>query len=74
MENSHEVSRWLTIKLFVEQQQGWPTEAAVRAYRAAAPGNGFSGVFKTLGRRVLINPQRFWEVVEGFREGENDTK
>ncbi len=47
----------------------WPdSEHAIWALRAGAPANGFGKAFITVGRRVLIDFDRFWEALQETRE------
>lgn len=64
--------RFFTVKKFAErnEKQGtWPdSESAIWALRAGSPDNGFGEAFITVGRRVLINEEKFWEAVSHFQE------
>lgn len=57
-----------TIKEFAlkNKNQGlWPnSEAALYAMRQNAPQNGFGEVFLKVGRRVLIDEDKFWEAIK----------
>lgn len=70
--------RFFTVKKFAEKnrKQGtWPdSESAIWALRAGAPQNGFGNVFVTVGRRVLIDSERFWETVACLQEAKNASK
>jgi hypothetical protein len=47
----------------------WPSsEHAIWALRAGSPQNGFGNAFITVGRRVLIDEDRFWEAVYKLQE------
>ena len=60
---------YLTVKQFVSKHP-WPSEAALRAYIAGAPGNGFGRAFKRVGRRILVSDQEFFSAVEHLQEKE----
>lgn len=59
--------RFFTVKKFAEinEKQGtWPdSESKIWALRAGSPENGFGDAFITIGRRVLINEEKFLEAV-----------
>lgn len=67
-----------TIKKFAKKnrEQGtWPdSEAALWALRANAPQNGFGKAFLTVGRRVLVNEEKFWEAISLLQEAKNVCK
>lgn len=47
------------------EAKAWPgSEAAIWALRADAPENGFGDAFITVGRRVLIDEEKFWKCVK----------
>lgn len=63
-------SKYMTVKEFCKKHT-YPTESAVRAFIF---GNNskynpyyqkFNGVFKKIGRRVLINVDEFWKCIDG---------
>jgi hypothetical protein len=64
-----------TVKKFAEKnkQEGtWPdSEFSIWALRAGSPQNGFGEAFITVGRRVLVVEQRFWEAVTRLQEVKN---
>ncbi len=64
--------RFFTVKKFAEknEKQGtWPeSESAIWALRAGSPKNGFGEAFITVGRRVLINEEKFWEAISHTQE------
>jgi len=70
--------RFFTIKKFAQKnrEQGtWPdSEAAIWALRANAPQNGFGKAFLTVGRRVLVNEEKFWEAIAFLQEAKNVCK
>ena len=57
-----------TVKNFAKKncEHGtWPaSESAIWAFRAGAPENGFGDAFITVGRRVLIDEEKFWSIIE----------
>lgn len=59
--------RFFTVKQFARKNKehgGWPdSDAAIWALRAESPENGFGEAFVTIGRRVLIDEEKFWEAV-----------
>lgn len=67
--------RFYTVKNFAKknQEQGsWPdSEHAVWALRAGSPSNGFGESFVTVGRRVLVHEEKFWEAVARVQEAQN---
>lgn len=63
-------SKLYTVKQFCEKH-AWPSESAMRAIILDAPTNGFSRAFYRVGRRVLVNPQIFWEIIESKQEAAN---
>ncbi len=64
--------RFFTVKNFSQKnkEQGcWPdSDAAIWALRAGSPDNGFGEAFVTIGRRVLIDEERFWEAISRLQE------
>ena len=42
----------------------WPPPGGLRHLIFHADSNGFASAFKRVGRRVLVNPVRFWEIVD----------
>jgi hypothetical protein len=67
--------KMFTVKKFANknQQNGtWPdSESAIWAIRAGSPENGFGKAFITVGRRVLIDEENFWEAVSNLQETKN---
>lgn len=59
--------RYFTVKNFAikNQEKGtWPSsESAIWALRAGSPQNGFGNAFITVGRRVLVDEEKFWLAV-----------
>ncbi len=64
-----------TVKNFAQKNKeigAWPgSESAIWALRAGTSENGFGEVFVTIGRRVLINEEKFWEAVARLQENRN---
>lgn len=71
-----EKMRLFTVKQFAkknEERGTWPSsEAAIWALRAGAPENGFGDVFISIGRRVLIDEEKFWTAVAYLQEAKNE--
>ena len=42
----------------------WPPPGGLRHLIFHADSNGFAAAFKRVGRRVLVNPVKFWEIVD----------
>ena len=65
-----------TVKKFAQknrEQGSWPgSESAIWALRASSPENGFAKVFVTIGRRVLIDEEKFWEVVKNSLKDDHE--
>ena len=55
-----------TVKEFAKKnlEQGtWPsTDSSIWAIKAGCPENGFQEAFLKMGRRVLIDEEKFWEI------------
>lgn len=71
-------TKLFTVKNFAKKNAeagAWPgSESAIWALRAGSPINGFGAAFITVGRRVLINEEKFWEAIEnlqGMKNGSN---
>ena len=47
-----------------KEHHEWPTEAGLRYYIFNASFNGFDKVIKKVGRRILIDEERFFDWVE----------
>lgn len=64
--------KFFTVKKFATRNQElgtWPcSEAAIWALRAGAPENGFGKAFINVGRRVLINEEKFWEAISHLKD------
>lgn len=74
--NSSSISRkCFTVKKFATKNREsgtWPdSESAIWALRAGSPQNGFGNAFITIGRRVLVDEEKFWEAVALLQEGKN---
>ena len=67
--------RLFTVKNFAKKNAEvgtWPGSAsALWAFRAGAPENGFGESFITVGRRVLIDEEKFWEAISSLQEKKN---
>lgn len=58
---------YVTLREFLEKyNKGWPSERAMRhLIRKTKYGNVvFKDAFKWVGKRVLINDEKFWEIIE----------
>ena len=68
-------NKFFTVRKFAtknREQGSWPdSDPAIWALRAGAPENGFGEAFITVGRRVLIDEEKFWEAVTRLQEAEN---
>lgn len=53
----------LTFRLFAEKHPAF-SQAALRNLRFHQESNGFSGAFKTLGKRVYIDEPAFFRIIE----------
>ena len=53
----------LTIQQFSESHPAFPV-GGLRHLRFHANSNGFAPAFKTIGRRVYIDPEKFFEIVD----------
>lgn len=66
---------FFTVKGFTKKNKEhghWPdSESSIWALRARSPDNGFGEAFVTIGRRVLINEDKFWEAVRRIQEDKN---
>lgn len=67
--------RFFTVRKFADKnkEQGcWPdSDSAIWALRAGSPDNGFGEAFVTIGRRVLIDEEKFWEAIARLQEVKN---
>lgn len=70
--------RCFTVKKFAsknKEQGSWPdSDSAIWALRAGAPDNGFGEAFITVGRRVLIDEENFWEAIAHLQEVKNASR
>lgn len=61
-----------TVKNFAlkNREEGtWPdSEHSIWALKAGSPTNGFSKAFIQVGRRVLIDEDKFWEAITCLQE------
>jgi hypothetical protein len=57
----------ITIKQFCERYP-WPTESGMRAYIFRAADLGLTQAFHRIGRRVLIDPDKFFELVKSIEQ------
>ncbi len=55
--------QFLTIKQFAEKHPVF-TQSSLRWLRFNQGTNGFADAFRCVGRRVLINEDRFFELIE----------
>lgn len=66
---------FFTVRNFAKknrEQGSWPdSDSAIWALRAGSPDNGFGEAFVTIGRRVLINEEKFWEAIEQLQGVKN---
>lgn len=62
LDSSYE-SQLLTIRQFCSKYP-WPSEAAMRAYVYKSNGLGIEDAFTRVGRRVLINPKKFFALIK----------
>lgn len=67
--------KFFTIKNFAKKNRGtgtWPSsESAIWALRAKSSKNGFGDAFVTIGRRVLIDEEKFWKAIVHLQEAKN---
>jgi hypothetical protein len=52
-----------TIKGFCSQVS-WPSESAMRSYVYRAPEMGIEGAFVRVGRRVLVDGDKFFKLIQ----------
>lgn len=55
--------KFLTVKQFAEKFD-WPSESALRSYIYRADENGLAYAFARIGRRVLIDPEAFFDLIK----------
>lgn len=71
-------SKKFTVKGFAlknRESGAWPnSESAIWALKARAAENGFGHAFVHVGRRVLVDEQKFWEAVAMLQEAKNVCK
>lgn len=68
-------SKKFTVKNFALKNReagAWPnSESAIWALKARAPENGFGEAFIHVGRRVLIDEDKFWKAIARLQEANN---
>ena len=68
-------SKKFTVKNFAlrnRESGAWSnSESAIWALKARSPENGFGKAFIHVGRRVLIDEDRFWEAISNLQEAQN---
>ena len=57
------MSNLLTVRQFSEKHPAFP-QGGLRALRFNSETNGFAKAFVTVGRKVLINEEAFFAVIE----------
>ena len=57
------MSNLLTIRQFAEKHPAFP-QGGLRAMRFNSGQNGFAPAFVTIGRKVLIDEEQFFAIVE----------
>lgn len=65
---------WVPVKVFASQVR-WPSESAMRSYIFKAKELGLDSAFLRVGRRVLVNPKRFFNLISNINtniEGQNE--
>ncbi len=71
-------SKKFTVKNFAlknRENGAWPSsESAIWALKARSLENGFSKAFIHVGRRVLVDEEKFWEAVAMLQETKNVCK
>lgn len=63
-------SMLLTVKDFNNKYPSWPSHSALRAIiiDASWGKNNFKDAFIRVGRRVLVDEEKFWEIVKANGE------
>ena len=68
-------SKKFTVKSFAlknRESGAWPnSESAIWALKARAPENGFGEAFIHVGRRVLVDEDKFWEAIARLQEAKD---
>ena len=68
-------SKKFTVKSFALKNREvgtWPSsESAIWALKARSAENGFSEAFIHVGRRVLVDEDKFWEAIARLQEEKN---
>lgn len=62
-ENFNNQDCWVPLKIFAELIE-WPTESGLRNYVHRAKELGIEKAFLRVKTRVLVNPKRFFELLE----------
>jgi hypothetical protein len=65
-EDQKNPSHFLTIRQFCETYP-WPSESAMRAYVYRAAELGIEKAFIRIGRRVLILPEKFFDLIQNLQ-------
>lgn len=55
----------LTIKVFC-QTYSWPSEGGMRNYIQKAKQYGLEDAFLRIGKRILVNPEKFFELIKDY--------
>jgi hypothetical protein len=59
----HSIPQYLTVPDW-PNYFNWPPNGGLRHIIFHAETNGFAPAIKRVGRRVLIDPEKFWQIVE----------
>ena len=62
MEARQEQSRFIPVPQW-NNHYDWPPPGGLRHLIFHADSNGFAPAFKRVGRRVLVDAAKFWEIV-----------
>jgi len=79
---SSKSNKYFTVRNFAKKNKEhgcWPgSDLSIWALKANSPENGFGDAFVKVGRRVLINEEKFWEAIGRLQEdkprGEQDVR
>ena len=63
-----EVPRYIPVTKWSDHYD-WPPIGGLRHIIFNAPTNGFAPAIKRVGRNVLVDAPKFWEIVEQMNEG-----
>ncbi len=70
--------KFFTVRKFARKNKEhgcWPdSDLGIWALKAGSPENGFGDAFLKVGRRVLINEEKFWEAIDRLQEDKNASK